>query len=206
MKRKILTLFIILISLSIMLFILTGCTNNTIEEVDTSEEGNVLEQDSISNTILDDLQSALLDYVEEENLNNNESQSTVPNQGQMTAQEIDAFNNQFTPYEGSRTGSQVKALMGVLISNVNTYKDSGYERIPGFYIDVVNKEGSVANMNLVVGGEEDYSEYINALGKIRSSIESKHKYFVEITMQPSGLIGYINISYDENNKVIPLNK
>lgn len=54
----------------------------------------------------------------------NSAQSTITDSlTSMSTQEIDAFNNQFVSYEGSQTGSNIKALMGRLIGNADTYRD-----------------------------------------------------------------------------------
>ena len=54
----------------------------------------------------------------------NTSQSTISDSfSTISTQEIEAFNNQFTSYEGAITVSNVKALMGRLIANSSTYED-----------------------------------------------------------------------------------
>lgn len=61
----------------------------------------------------------------------NSAQSTVNNSmTSMTTQELEAFNSNFTSYEGSQSGSNVKALIGRLIANANTYTDES-AKVPG---------------------------------------------------------------------------
>ena len=60
----------------------------------------------------------------------NGANSTVVNSMQsMTTSEIEAFNNQFLSYDGKQSGSNVKALIGRLIANANTYKEE-YGKVP----------------------------------------------------------------------------
>ena len=68
----------------------------------------------------------------------NSAQSTITDSlTSMSTQEIDAFNNQFVSYEGAQTGSNIKALMGRLIGNADTYRDEP-AKIPGVSIDKIN--------------------------------------------------------------------
>ena len=49
--------------------------------------------------------------------------------------------------------------------------------------------------------DDDVSDYIDDLGKIRNRVETKHEYYVEINYQSSGLVDYIQISYDPENPI-----
>lgn len=119
----------------------------------------------------------------------------------ISTQEIDAFNNQFTPYEGTVTGSNVKALMGRLIANADTYRDE-YDKVPQVYIDKISEENpEYMDVTYTEFDEGDVSNYIDCLGKIRNRVETKHEYYVEINYQSSGLVDYIQISYDPENPI-----
>ena len=115
----------------------------------------------------------------------------------MSTQEIEAFNNQFAGYEGVQSGSNIKALMGRLIGNADTYKDEP-TRVPHVYINKANASGSLNAVDVKYNGT-NVSNYINALGQIRNRVEAKHDYYVEATFQANGLIDYLVISYDATN-------
>ncbi len=133
----------------------------------------------------------------------NSASNTIPDSiSTLSTQEIEAFNNQFTPYEGEQTGSNIKAVMGRLIGNANVYADEP-SKVPQVYIDKINEENpdymDVTYSELDNG---DTTDYINDLGTIRNRTERNHSYFVEITYQSSGLIDYIQISYDPENPIL----
>lgn len=118
----------------------------------------------------------------------------------MSTSEIEAYNVKYTMYEGEQTGSNVKSLVGVLISNASTNEDEN-TRIPGLYIE---NNGEYLDSGLPEDGE--ISPYLNALQEIRQNLESKHKYWVEVSYQKNGLIDYINVSYDKTNVVEPMSR
>jgi hypothetical protein len=130
----------------------------------------------------------------------NSAQSTInDSMTSMSTQEIDAFNAQFTSYEGKQTGSQIKALMGRLIGNADTYRDESAS-VPQVYIDQLsNTRTGSCEATFVENDEGTPDNYINMLGSIRNSVEAKHTYWVELTFQTNGLINYIVISYDADN-------
>lgn len=127
------------------------------------------------------------------------SQGTVSDSmASMSTQEIDAFNLRFTMYEGEQTGTNIKTLVGTLITNSNTYKDE-VTKIPGLYLEA---ESDTLDSGIPEIGKN--SEYINELGKIKNNIDAKHKYWVEISYQDNGIIDYINISYEKDDKIEPM--
>ena len=132
----------------------------------------------------------------------NSAQSTITDSmTSLSTQEIDAFNNQFTSYEGFQTGSNIKALMGRLIGNADTYRDEP-AKVPQVYINQLSntvRENEDATFNLDDAG--DPQNYINTLGTIRNRVETKHEYYVEMNFQDNGIIDYIVISYDGTNNL-----
>ena len=132
----------------------------------------------------------------------NSAQSTITDSmTSLSTEEIDAFNNQFTSYEGAQTGSQVKALMGRLIGNADTYRDEP-AKIPGVYIDKINnKTNTKNNFRAEVPNAGDPSNYVDILGVIRNRVETKHEYWIEMNYQDNGLIDYIVISYDATDNL-----
>lgn len=121
--------------------------------------------------------------------------------GVMSTQEKDAFNNQFTIYEGAQTGSKVKALIGVLIANSKTYEDE-ITKIPTLtVVDKATVKGENANVSMnakrpeVAGDSNDYVENIIA---IKNEIEEKHTYWVETVFGTMGVISEIQIYYSNS--------
>lgn len=132
----------------------------------------------------------------------NSASNTIPDTiSSLSTQEIETFNNQFTPYEGEQTGSNIKAVMGRLIGNADIYADEP-SKVPQVYIDKISEENPY-NMDVTYSELDngDTTDYINDLGTIRNRLERNHNYFVEITYQSSGLIDYIQISYDPENPI-----
>lgn len=119
----------------------------------------------------------------------------------LSTQEVEAFNNQFTSYEGTQSGSNIKAVMGRLIGNADVYADEP-SKVPQVYIDKIGEENP-DSMDVTYSEIDngDTTDYINDLGKIRNRVERNHTYYVEITYQSSGLIDYIQISYDPENPI-----
>lgn len=126
----------------------------------------------------------------------NSAQSTITDSmTSLSTQEIDAFNNQFTSYEGSQTGSQIKALMGRLIGNADTYRDEP-TKLPGVFVNQVNNTNMTGSCTVPVPAAGQPADYITGLGTIRNRVETKHEYYVEFNFQDNGLIDFITISYD----------
>lgn len=118
----------------------------------------------------------------------------------MSSSQISAFNAKFTNYEGKRSGSQVKSLMGELIANADTYRDEP-AKIPTVIFEGNGEKEKKGNVNANVPKAGDPSDYIKNLGKIRNNAETKHEYYVEITYQDNGLIDCICISYKPDEKM-----
>ena len=112
----------------------------------------------------------------------------------LSTQEVEAFNNQFTSYEGVQTGSNVRALMGRLIANADTYADEP-AKIPAMSIVQTRSAGTGAE-NQVVTVAGDTQDYIDACGRVRNTVETKHEYYVIINYQQNGLIDYVWIEYN----------
>lgn len=127
----------------------------------------------------------------------NSASSTITSSvSSMSTQEKDAFNNQFTAYEGAQTGSKVKALIGVLIANSNTYEDE-VAKIPTLTVDKGKMGVKSTNVGNANRPEEASStdNYVTAIGKIRNAAEEKHTYWVEMVYGTSGLVDEIVIYY-----------
>ena len=128
---------------------------------------------------------------------NSASGTATDTMSSMSTQEIDVFNKQFDVYEGLQSGSQIKSLMGILLSNANTNKDEP-TKIPGVGINkCVNTDKK--QLHAPVPDAGDISQYIDIVGQIRNKLDKKHDYWVELSYQPNGLVDYITITYDPDN-------
>lgn len=140
------------------------------------------------------------------------AQSTITDSmTSMSKQEQNAFNSQFTGYDGAQTGSQIKSLIGDLVTNANTFAEE-----PGKLISLNCDHLDSADVKKGLGnqtsGNAEYTAvapdianatatYIQQLGKMRNAVETKHTYWVELVYGTSGLINTINISYSKDNKI-----
>ena len=133
----------------------------------------------------------------------NSAQSTITESlNSMSTQEIEAFNNQFSTYEGLQDGTQLKSLMVKLIANADTYKDKN-TKIPGVIIEQPNIGSGEDFLHAPVPENGNIGEYIKILGKIRILVQSKHDYWVEMSFQNNGIVDYITITYNPNNPAEP---
>ena len=120
----------------------------------------------------------------------------------MSISEIEAHNAEYIMYDGEQTGSNVKSLIRIIISNANLNKDE-VTQIPGVYFeDIENGE----NIDSGLPENGDSTTYLEELQTIQSSIDAKHKYWIELNYQKNGLIDYINISYDSNKLIEPMKR
>lgn len=130
----------------------------------------------------------------------NSAQSTVNNSmTSMTTQEVDAFNNQFTSYEQKQAGSNVKALIGRLIANSNTYVEESAKVPNVYYFDTGNPHAFSGTSEIEMNTDGDNASYVSDLSTLRNAIENKHPYWISFTYGESGVITEVNISYDWQN-------
>ena len=115
----------------------------------------------------------------------------------MSTQEIKAFNDQFTEYEGAQAGSNVKALIGILIANADTYRDE-MEKIPSLCANDKTHFGGNAFNCKRPGQANNTENYIKTLGQIRNNIEDKHTYWLEFTFGKNGLVDQIILNYNHD--------
>jgi hypothetical protein len=125
------------------------------------------------------------------------------NTDQLSSVEKDTFNKTFTMYEGEQIGSDVKALLSNVISNIGTNKDSD-ERLPDIqYVDT-GKGPSFKVGTQTFGGNNGSWKIIsnvsnskmNEISALRSGIASSHYYTVDFTMDDqTGLVSLIKITY-----------
>ena len=129
----------------------------------------------------------------------NSAESTVTDSmDNLSTQEIEAFNAQFTVYEGVQTGSELKALMGRLIANADTYAEEPAKQ-PYVYIERMNSNDWGITARGCSSDEGNTLGYIQNLAQIKNKVDTKHEYKVEFSYQQNGLIDYITISYNPDN-------
>lgn len=138
------------------------------------------------------------------------SQATIQNSmTDMNTQEIQAFNSNFTTYEGKQTGSQVKALLQKLIANAKTYTEEP-AKVPTLQYVTSNNDKTKANVwntnasggaitsvrvNSDASGQTNYTK---ALSNLSNGISAKHTYWVQLDTGASSLIENIVIYYETN--------
>ena len=115
----------------------------------------------------------------------------------MSTQEIEAFNNQFLSYDGKQSGSNIKALIGKLVANGNTYKEEP-DKVPT--LDSPDKKfnssgTTIENATYAPNGGWNLQDYVTQLSLIRNAIENKHTYTVNFKFGTKGLIEKISITY-----------
>lgn len=128
------------------------------------------------------------------------SQSTINDSlTQMSTQEIEAFNSQFTIYGGKQTGAKIKSLMGTLIANANTYRDEP-AKLPRVDAGKLTTGSGGKNCNTPVvstgGNNDQLNAYVNAIGFIRNNLEGKHTYLVEFDYSNNGVLTGVRIYYN----------
>ena len=126
----------------------------------------------------------------------NQANSTITSSmSSMNTQEREAFNNQFTSYQGIQTGSQVKALLTRVASNLNTYKDQA-EKVPTVILytkadtnttlDATIAKQTLSGSHYKSTGEA--TQYTKDVSSIRNKILDKHSYSVNFRFGESGLV------------------
>ncbi len=122
---------------------------------------------------------------------------------QISTQERDAFNSQWTTYEGKQPGSNVKALLGKIISNAKTNEEEETKLIQLAYIPTAT--GTVTTVGSYVAGTNadsgngDKGINITEFNTARSSLESRHTYYVQLRYsEVTSLVDGIGIGYTED--------
>ena len=126
----------------------------------------------------------------------------------MVTIELQAFNSNFTSYEGEQTGSQVKALIQKLIANAKTYTEEP-KKIPRVKYNISeddktkakdwqeNDKGGKITSSVLTSDAQGQKDYTKALSELSNGISAKHTYFVDLNTMDEELINEIIIYYDE---------
>ena len=122
----------------------------------------------------------------------NSAQSTVDSSLQsMSSQEVDAFNSQFTSYQGDAVaGSNVKALMTKLAANYGSYKDEP-SKVPTVDVTTLDNVSNASYTNVATGSND--GDYTTAISNIRNALINKHTYKVTMNFGAKGVIDTITI-------------
>ncbi len=123
----------------------------------------------------------------------NQANTTITSSmSSMSTQEKDAFNNEFTTYQGKQKGSNVKALLSKLAANLGTYKEEK-DKIPVALL-ITKTDSAMALdagnmfMTLNYAQTESASTYTNQISKLRNKIKDKHDYTVNIRIGANGIV------------------
>lgn len=115
---------------------------------------------------------------------------------QISQQEIDAFNQPWEMYEGTQTGSNVRALISKLNSNAtnNTEEET---RLPNLYYEPTTTEADGNGDTVVSTVGEPKGATGNEFNTARTRIEPRHTYRVTlITHETTGLMSGVIITYN----------
>ena len=110
----------------------------------------------------------------------------------MNTQEIQAFNSQFTPYEGEQKGSSVRALISTVIANNGNYGEYSNKSV-GFKISSLrDRDYSNFSANGIYSNDISNS---STLSKLSTLIETGKTYKITMSDYENGLIKWIRIEY-----------
>ena len=109
---------------------------------------------------------------------------------QMDTQAIEAFNANWTNYEGTMSGSQIKAMINKMIGNAESYQEE-QAKVVGLDYQATN---GAANINLSYDGA-NLTGFINNLNTAYSAIQARHQYTVTLDFQGTPLIRSITVRF-----------
>ena len=129
----------------------------------------------------------------------NSSQDSIQTAGsQISAQEVSSFNQTWEMYEGTQTGSNVKALISKLAANA-TQNSEENTRLPNLYYEATATEKNGAGVNVGSNIKNTKTLGVQNMNTARTKIEARHTYRVTlVTNTTTGLVSGILITYDPN--------
>ena len=102
-------------------------------------------------------------------------------------------------YDGIYTITKITQNHDTIKSALSIIKNkTESDKIPGVAINKCVATDSKAT-HAAVPEDGETGEYIDTLTKIKSRVEKKHEYWIELSYQKNGLVDYITITYDSNN-------
>ncbi len=124
---------------------------------------------------------------------NSSSSSIMGASDTLSSYEIEQFNAVWEQYDGEQLGSNVKSLIGKLISNAKTYVEED-SRLPDLVYTATSSAGAVTVTSAAGEGNTGIADFTTA----RTAIEPKHTYFVEVSYnEETSLIDTITVHYTE---------
>ena len=127
----------------------------------------------------------------------NSSQNSIQTAGsQISAQEVSSFNQTWEMYEGTQTGSNVKALISKMAANATQNAEEA-TRLPNLYYEATsaqqNNNGTIVNSK--IGNAKNVN--VSGFNTARTKIEARHTYRVTlVTNGTTGLVSGIIVTYD----------
>ena len=112
---------------------------------------------------------------------------------QISEQDIDVFNTQWSNYEDSQSGSSVKRLISELINNAQKNAEEEIKLPDLRYEPSSENEGEPLEIESTIQGDHGIGEFSTA----RTQIEMKHTYYVELHYNSNtALVDRIYIHYN----------
>lgn len=114
---------------------------------------------------------------------------------QISAQEVDSFNQTWQMYEGVQTGANVKTVISKLTSNASSNADEE-TRLPDLYYEATANEADGKGVT-VTSTITDTN--VSGFNTARTSIQSRHEYTVTLTTDAStSLVNGIIVTYNKS--------
>lgn len=114
--------------------------------------------------------------------------------GQISQQEIQAFNNQFLMYEGKQVGTNVKSLIQILSSGATNNREEA-TKLPDLWYQASSADDTPTE---VFSNIEEPN--VRGFNQARTEIQSRHYYHVTLLVSPeTSLIDGIVIEYDDGS-------
>lgn len=128
----------------------------------------------------------------------NSSSNSIQNAaGQISQQDISAFNNQIEMYQGRQVGTNVKSLIST-IASICKENSSEATKLPDLYYQASSSSG-MEDVETSVGDTDIQSR----MNKAKALIESRHYYYVYcLTSETSGLVNCVVISYEQDDDIL----
>ena len=123
---------------------------------------------------------------------NSSKEATSDATAGMDTHKIDAFNAEWTNYEGTMSGSQVKAMIRKLIAHANTYQEEAAKVIG---LECEAKKGETVTP--IKYEEGKLKEFIGDLNDKLTDIQPKHNYEVSISFEGEAIIQLIKVKYEK---------
>lgn len=128
----------------------------------------------------------------------NSSSNSIQNAaGQISQQDISAFNNQIEMYQGRQVGTNVKALITTLAAICKENSDEA-TKLPDLHYQPKSGD-SIESITTSVGDTNIQS----SMNKAKALIESRHYYYVYcLTSDTTGLISSVIVSYEQDDDLL----